>query len=64
MNNQQRWPASRKFEVVMQVMAGKVTLDDIRRDHAISTEEFQSWREAIAQGNFSKLRATKVRSSV
>lgn len=59
--NTRRWNAHRKLQLVTAVSNGDVQLDDICRRYSISSEEFQSWREAYSAGGLEGLYVTRRR---
>ena len=47
----QRWTAKRKAAVVLSLIQGKVTLAEVARQHGLTVQELEQWRDDfIAQG--------------
>lgn len=57
--NTRRWVISRKAAVVSAVAIGLITQEEACERYALSTEEFQSWKKAIAQNGVAGLRVTR-----
>ena len=53
-----RWVASRKAAVVHAVDAGLITAQDALETWALSPEELDSWRAAVARHGVAALKAT------
>ncbi len=53
-----RWVASRKAKVVKAVVYGLIPLADALERYALSEEEFQLWRDAVALHGESALKVT------
>lgn len=56
-----RWNAQRKLQLVIAVGNGVIQLDDACKRYRISSEEFQSWREAYKAGGIEGLFVTRRR---
>ena len=55
-----RWVASRKAAVVHAVDHGLITAEEARETWALSEEELDGWRAAVARHGVGALRATAV----
>jgi len=55
-----RWVASRKAAVVKAVAAGLITQDEALARYALSQEELDGWRQAIANHGLKALKVTKI----
>ena len=50
-STEMRWTAKRKAQIVVAVRAGRVTAEDMERQHGISAEELAAWvRDYDAHG--------------
>ncbi|WP_095596370.1 CtrA inhibitor SciP [Actibacterium pelagium] len=56
--NTRRWVASRKAAVVKAVVSGLLSRDEALEIYAISDEEFDEWRHAIARHGIQALKVT------
>ncbi len=55
-----RWVASRKAAVVKAIAAGLIDQDEAMERYALSQEELDSWKRAIARHGPAALKATRV----
>ncbi|MHC0052935.1 CtrA inhibitor SciP [Actibacterium sp. D379-3] len=55
-----RWVASRKATVVKAIAAGLISQDEAMARYALSEEELEGWRRAIADHGLKALKTTKI----
>lgn len=55
-----RWVASRKAAVIKAIAAGLIEEEEAKARYALSQEELDSWKRAIAQHGMTALKATKL----
>lgn len=55
-----RWVASRKATVIKAVAAGLISEDEALARYALTQEEFESWKTAVAQHGPAALKITKL----
>ncbi len=53
-----RWVASRKAAVVKAVDFGLITADEAKETYALTAEELDAWRHAVAKHGVAALKAT------
>ncbi len=56
----QRWVASRKAAVVKAIAAGLIDEDEAMAQYALSQEELNSWKQAVARHGPGALKVTRV----
>jgi transposase-like protein len=56
-----RWVARRKAAVVVAVLSGVITVEEVCRRYQLSEEEFLAWRRAFEADGLPGLRATRIR---
>jgi hypothetical protein len=56
--NTRRWVASRKAAVVRGVIYGLISEENVQKNYAISSDEFQEWVRAVSLHGEGALRAT------
>lgn len=58
--NTRRWVASRKAAVVRGVMFGLISKEEALKRYALSEEEFQDWKAALANHGEKALKVTSL----
>ena len=58
--NTKRWVVRRKAAVVVAVLSGVITVEEVCRRYQLSEEEFLAWRRAFEADGLRGLRATHI----